>query len=78
MPEAPGPIPTVSTSLPVSSKATTLFEVEVVSTWRNRLIGDAALAPEARLTWTNFDIVNPGEPLQSSGLLGPVRIISDN
>lgn len=54
------------------------LEVEVVSTWRNRLIGDAALAPEARLTWTNFDIVNPGEPLQSSGLLGPVRIISDN
>ena len=52
------------------------IEVEVVNTWRNRLIGDAALAPEARLTKTNFEIVNASEPLQSSGLLGPVRILT--
>lgn len=53
------------------------LEVEVVSTWRNRLIGDAALAPEQRVTSVNFDIVTPGEPLQSSGLLGPVKIIAE-
>lgn len=53
------------------------LEVEVVSTWRNRLIGDAALAPEQRVTSVNFDIVTPNEPLQSSGLLGPVKIIAE-
>ncbi len=53
------------------------LEVEVVSTWRNRLIGDAALAPDQRVTSVNFDIVTPGEPLQSSGLLGPVKIIAE-
>lgn len=53
------------------------LEVEVVNTWRNRLIGDAALAPEQRVTSVNFDIVTPGEPLQSSGLLGPVKIIAE-
>lgn len=51
-------------------------EVEVVNTWRNRLIGDAALDPKDRLTKTNFQIVNANEALQSSGLLGPVQILS--
>lgn len=54
------------------------LEIEVVNTWRNRLIGDAALTPESRVTWTNFELVQPDEPLQSSGLIGPVRIISYN
>ncbi len=61
---------------PYLTEGDNTLEVEVVNTWRNRLIGDAALAPESRLTWTNFDVVTAGEPLQSSGLLGPVRIIS--
>lgn len=54
------------------------LEIEVVNTWRNRLIGDAALTPESRVTWTNFELVRPDEPLQSSGLIGPVRIITYN
>lgn len=54
------------------------LEIEVVNTWRNRLIGDAAITPESRVTWTNFELVQPDEPLQSSGLIGPVRIISYN
>lgn len=53
------------------------LEVEVVSTWRNRLIGDAALPADQRLTKVNFEIVNPGEALQPSGLLGPVRVIAE-
>lgn len=52
------------------------IEVEVVNNWRNRLIGDAALPQADRVTWTNFEVVNAAEPLQSSGLLGPVRILS--
>lgn len=54
------------------------IEIEVVNTWRNRLIGDAALPPSSRATWTNFDMVRSDEPLQSSGLLGPVQIMTYN
>lgn len=50
------------------------IEVEVVSTWRNRLIGDASLPEEERLTHANFQILQAGEPLQASGLLGPVKV----
>ena len=52
------------------------LEIEVTNLWPNRLIGDAALPPDRRLTVTNvkkFD--KPGLPLLSSGLLGPVRLL---
>lgn len=49
------------------------LEIEVINLWPNRLIGDASLAPEKRLTRTN--IVFKGDtPLLPSGLLGPVVI----
>ena len=51
------------------------LEVEVVNTWRNRLVGDAALAPEERLTKVNLEVATASEPLQAAGLLGPVRIL---
>ncbi len=53
-----------------------LLEIEVVNEWRNRLIGDAALPPEKRLTDTNI-VINPKSPLLASGLLGPVRIFRE-
>lgn len=53
------------------------LEIDVVSTWRNRLIGDAALPQEQRVTTTNFQVLGANEPLQSSGLIGPVRILSE-
>ena len=53
------------------------LEIDVVSTWRNRLIGDAALPQEQRVTTTNFQLLGANEPLQSSGLIGPVRILSE-
>jgi hypothetical protein len=50
-----------------------LLEIEVVNLWPNRLIGDAQLPPEQRLTRTNIALEkNP--VLLSSGLLGPVCI----
>lgn len=61
---------------PYLKQGVNTLEVEVVSTYHNRLTADAALPEANRLTHSNFQIVGPNEPLQSSGLLGPVRIIS--
>ncbi len=55
------------------------LEVMVVNSWRNRLIGDAALPEAQRLTKTNVRVVasGPGKwQLESSGLLGPVILVS--
>lgn len=52
------------------------LEVKVVNLWPNRLIGDAALPAEKRLTRTNVRKFTPEIPLRPSGLLGPVRLVS--
>ena len=49
------------------------LQVKVVNLWRNRLIRDAGLLPDQRLTNTNISI-SPDLELMDSGLLGPVRI----
>ena len=51
------------------------LEIEVVNFWPNRLIGDAALPTERRLTRTNIRKLTKGTKLMESGLLGPVRIM---
>jgi len=50
------------------------LEIDVVNLWPNRLIGDAALPPEKRLTVTNVKKFKPESPLLESGLLGPVTL----
>jgi hypothetical protein len=50
-----------------------VLEIAVVNCWPNRLIGDAALPQEKRLTRTNI-VFKKDAPLMSSGLLGPVII----
>ncbi len=52
------------------------LEVDVVNFWPNRLIGDASLPPEQRLTRTNIRKLTRDTPLIESGLLGPVRILA--
>jgi hypothetical protein len=62
------------------------LEIAVTNTWVNRLIGDAGLPPEQRITKSNvrlfdagakirsFQGFTAGTPLEPSGLIGPVRI----
>ena len=48
------------------------LEVKVANLWANRLIADAALPEEKRLTWTNYAPYKVGAPRLPSGILGPV------
>lgn len=50
-----------------------ILEIEVVNLWPNRLIGDAALPKEQRLTRTNIAFKSDAT-LLPSGLLGPVTL----
>jgi len=51
------------------------LEIEVANLWPNRLIGDAALPPEKRFTWTIQDHpYRADSELLPSGLLGPVTL----
>jgi hypothetical protein len=50
------------------------LEIDVVNLWPNRLIGDAALPPEKRLTKTHVTKFKKDSPLLPSGLLGPVTL----
>jgi len=49
------------------------LRIEVINLWPNRLIGDAGLPAEKRLTHTNIAFKSDA-PLLSSGLLGPVTL----
>ncbi|MCR5465037.1 MAG: hypothetical protein K6F06_10960 [Bacteroidales bacterium] len=52
------------------------LEIKVTNSWGNRLIGDSALPKEERATKTSWDFYSPADPLPTSGLLGPVRILT--
>ena len=51
--------------------------IEIANTWNNRLIGDGTLPREQQVTRSNLqkDFANPSKHLQTSGLLGPVRVV---
>ena len=53
---------------------TNTIEVRVANLWPNRLIGDAGLPPEQRVTWTTWNPFAQNTPLLESGLLGPVIV----
>lgn len=52
------------------------LEIEVVNFWPNRIIGDAKLPKEQRLTKTNVRKLTSENQLMKSGLFGPVRILA--
>ncbi|MFO1513817.1 MAG: glycosyl hydrolase [Verrucomicrobiota bacterium] len=52
------------------------LEVRVANLWPNRMIGDAALPPAERFTWSSYEPFTKDSPLPKSGLLGPVTIKS--
>jgi len=58
---------------PALKSGSNLLTIEVINLWPNRLIGDAGLPPEQRLTNTNIPFKKDA-PLISSGLLGPVTL----
>ena len=51
-----------------------ILEIEVVNTWRNRLIGDRGKPQNERFTKTNITIKSDWK-LEPSGLLGPVQLL---
>ena len=53
-------------------------KVEVTNVWKNRLIKDATLPKDQRVTWCFYPFYHnePDAPLMDSGLLGPVQVLS--
>jgi hypothetical protein len=51
------------------------LQIKVVNLWCNRIIGDASLPADQRLTRTNITKLTKSTPLEPSGLLGPVRLL---
>ena len=54
------------------------LDVRVTNTWANRLIGDCALPPGKRLTWTTVNSFVETARLLPAGLLGPVKLFTDH
>jgi hypothetical protein len=57
------------------------LEIDIVNAWANRIIGDAALPKEKRVTWTSLSdtkwATKPSDRLIPSGLRGPVLLYAD-
>ncbi len=51
------------------------LEVEVINTWKNRLIGDHRLVAKDRIVQSRNNPWNAQSPLQPSGLFGPVTLL---
>ena len=52
------------------------LEVRVANLWPNRLIGDAGVPEDKRVSWTSWSPFKPGDALLPSGWLGPARIMT--
>jgi len=53
------------------------LQIEVVNFWPNRIIGDASLPAEQRVTKTNIRALTAQTPLEPAGMLGPVRLLEE-
>lgn len=52
------------------------LEIEVVNCWRNRMIGELSMPQSERFTYHSAANIKADSEMQSSGLLGPVQVIS--
>lgn len=52
------------------------IEIKVTNLWVNRLIGDQQSTVGKKITYTTMPFYRPDSPLKTSGLLGPVQVIS--
>lgn len=59
----------------VAAVGTNTLEVRVADLWVNRLIGDAQPGAQ-KITFTIFPTYGASAPLRTSGLIGPVRLLS--
>ena len=59
-------------------KGNNKLTIEVTNTWANRLIGDHNLPEDKRITKTTAPFRLEGKPLNDAGLLGPVRLKTEN
>jgi hypothetical protein len=55
---------------------TNKLEIKVTNLWVNRLVGDAQPGVKQKITFTTMPFYQANSPLQPSGLLGPVKILS--
>jgi alpha-L-rhamnosidase len=56
-------------------KGKNTIEVRVANTWINRLIGDAGLPEDKRITWAAGPTYGANAKLRPSGLIGPVTLL---
>lgn len=61
----------------VKGRKTVELEIKVTNLWVNHLIGDAGKEPHQRSSYVSFDFYNGTEPLQKSGLIGPVSFLEE-
>lgn len=61
----------------VKGRKTIELEIKVTNLWVNHLIGDAQKDASERDSYVSFDFYNGTEPLQKSGLIGPVSLIEE-
>jgi hypothetical protein len=54
-----------------------ILSIDVVNLWPNRMIADAGLPPEKRISWSDWEPFTPDMPLLPSGLIGPVRFVAE-
>jgi len=72
-----GTVWTAPYSLPITSAMKTgvnKIKIEVINTWANRMIGDARLPGQKRISSTVYPFKMEGKALLPAGLLGPVKV----
>jgi hypothetical protein len=55
-------------------QGTNELKIRVTNAWNNRLVGDAQLPQEQRISWSSSNQIGAGHSLLPAGLLGPVTL----